>query len=97
MTHSKIERLRKELIEKHGDRALAAEIAPEVPRDRALINLVDTKTNKVWYVLRISNIIIQNSADLKEVERIINSGTVRNRRVDAPPMPVQQQEKGAEQ
>lgn len=83
MTHSKIERLRKELIEKHGD--------------RALINLVDTKTNKVWYVLRISNIIIQNSADLKEVERIINSGTVRSRRVDAPPMPVQQQEKGAEQ
>ena len=83
MTHSKIERLRKELIEKHGD--------------RALINLVDTKTKKVWYVIRISNIIIQNSADLKEVERIINSGTVRNRRVDAPPMPVQQQEKGAEQ
>lgn len=67
MTQSKIERLRKELIEKHGD--------------RDLIYLVDERTGKRVFTLTISNIIIKNSADLKEVERIIKSGTTRTRRV----------------
>lgn len=67
MTQSKIERLRKELIEKYGD--------------RDLIYLVDEKTNKRVYTLTVSNIIIRNTADLNEVERIIKSGTTRTRRV----------------
>ncbi len=70
MTQSKIERLRKELIEKHGD--------------RDLIYLVDERTRNRVFTLTISNIIIKNSADLKEVERIIKSGTTRTRRVSLP-------------
>lgn len=70
MTQSKIERLRKELIEKHGD--------------RDLIYLVDERSGKRVFTLTISNIIIKNSADLKEVERIIKSGTTRTRRVPLP-------------
>ena len=86
MTQSKIERKRAELIEKYGD--------------RDLIYLVDEKTGKRVYTLSVSNIIIRNTADLKEVERIINSGTTRTRRV---PLPTSSepaaggQEKGAAQ
>lgn len=68
MTQSKIEKLRKELIEKNGD--------------RALIHIVDKKTNAVIVTLRISNIIIRNNADFKEVERILKEGNPRTRRVD---------------
>lgn len=80
MTQSKIERLRKELIEKHGD--------------RDLIRIVDQNTGCPVYTLRISNIIIQNNADLKEVERIIKSGTIRTRRFDPSMLMPQQNQEG---
>ena len=63
MTKSKIERLRKELIEKHGDRTII------IVKDRFSGNPIFHHT--------ISTINISCTADLKEVERIIMTGQPR--------------------
>ncbi len=63
MTQSKLERLRKELIAKHGD--------------RTLIIVQDRHTGATIFTHSISTVGITCTADLREVERIIAEGKPR--------------------
>lgn len=63
MTQSKLERLRKALIAKHGD--------------RSIIKVVDRFSGAVIFTHSISTVGITCTADLREVERIIAEGKPR--------------------
>ena len=63
MTKTKIERIRKELIEKHGDMELLKVFSKAT---RALVATVKLSTAK-----------IMNTADMKEIQRIIKEGHPR--------------------
>lgn len=63
MTKSKIERLRQELIAKHGN--------------RTIVEVVDRFSGRTIFKHTISTININCTADIKEVERIIMTGRPR--------------------
>lgn len=73
MTKSKLDRLRAKLIEKHGD--------------RTLVIIIDRATNNEVFHVKLSNVNINNTAELKEVERILMEKEPRRRRVSIPKPP----------
>lgn len=63
MTKTKIERLRKELIEKHGD--------------VVLLEMINTTTKVVESTIALSAANITCTADMKDVLKIVKSGKPR--------------------
>lgn len=64
MTRTKIERLRKELLDEHGD--------------FALIRIFSKQTKSLIREVTISNVRINNTADWKDVQEIMRSGRPRH-------------------
>ena len=64
MTHTKIERLRKELLEEHGD--------------IVLFRIFSKQTKSLIREVTLSNVRIINTADWKNVQEIMRSGQPRH-------------------
>ena len=73
MTPTKIERKMNELLRQHGD--------------IDLIVYHDRKSGKEVGKYKMSNVPVRNSADFKEVERIIKEGPPRHIKIDVPEQP----------
>ena len=80
MTHSKIAKIRKELIDQYGD--------------RVLVNVVDRTTKKCMFQVKISNVTINNTADLTQIKRAIKENNPRTRVMDFPKPQKQEQNEG---
>jgi len=63
MTQTKIERLRNEMIAEHGD--------------VTLLKCISKETRNVVSTVTLSNASIKNTADMKEVQKIVKSGKPR--------------------
>ena len=64
MTHTKIERLRKELLDEYGD--------------IVLFRIFSKQTKNLIREVTISNVRINNTADWKDVQEIMRSGQPRH-------------------
>ena len=63
MTQTKIERLRNEMIAEHGD--------------VTLLKCINRETHAVMSTVTLSKASIKNTADMKEVQKIVKSGNPR--------------------